>query len=201
MPPPGPVLPHAYSRPESHTSLFVVFFVFPNDADGEPDGDAAVDATAAPDAAPAEGTADDDADTSSSTAPDDPAVVDEHPATATDTTATPTASTLRRTLIAYPDPQKTKAPLAPLRIRRTILPHGSHEPQGNPSHPGIGRLAHRTQTPSSDTRPAHRRPATCLPARPRGIKSHGRPCLNENATSGLIRTANHGEPRLKARTG
>ena len=111
MPPPGPTSPHEYSRPESQYGLLL-----PPSSAGESVGDAtglagasvgaAVGVTGSGGGTGAVEAADDDAEAvaASCTAPDESAVVDEHPAIAAVARTSPTVSSFMRVLMASLDP-------------------------------------------------------------------------------------------------
>jgi hypothetical protein len=83
------------------------------------------------DGAAAVGTADEDADAgavaSSCIAPDEPAVVDEHPAITAAASASPTVSILMRVPIAIPRSLTTWMPFTHQNLGRTLARHGSAE--------------------------------------------------------------------------
>ena len=149
MPPPGPGSPQAYCRPVSQTLFWVGLLLVEPSISGsvgegvglggatEAEDTGAADADAASDAAPADdaavavavAVAVDIAEVASSCiAPEDPAAVDEHPATPAVTRASPTTRAFNRPFIPYPYSVVIGMMLTPISyLRRSLPPNGSTE--------------------------------------------------------------------------
>ena len=163
-----PIPPHSYSRPESHTLLR---------ADAEPSragssgesagggesvGDAtglavaavgsAVGVAGSGDGAGAVGAADEDAEAvaSSCIAPDEPAVVDEHPAITAAASASPTVSSLMRVPITVPRSLTTWMPFTHQNLGRTLAHRGSPELEN--SRTVAPRFGRAVRHPATDAR-------------------------------------------------
>ena len=134
MPPPGPTSPHEYSKPELQYGLLL-----PPSSAGESVGDAVglavapvgpgLGVTGSGDGAGLVEAADDDAEAlaSSCTAPNEPAVVDEHPAIAAVTSANPTVSSFRRVPTDVLRSVTMRMRIIPISLRRIISRQGSRK--------------------------------------------------------------------------